>query len=164
MPGWKVQLPDSIQKSAEVAMKIAQAPGIYGGAALPEPVRFDCGSGKIKLGNLANNESLRTYSGGMYYRKTLTVTAQQAAAKTSILDLGDLVSSAEVRLNGQTVGTKLTPPWKFDLSGKLHAGDNTLEVLIYNTLGNHYLTTPSKYVGRTKSGLIGPVVLEFRDK
>ena len=164
LPVWKVQLPDSIQKSAEVAMKIAQAPGIYGGAALPEPVRFDCGSGKIQLGNLANNESLRTYSGGMCYRKTLTVTAQQAAAKTSILDLGDLVSSAEVRLNGQPVGTKLTPPWKFDLSGKLQAGNNTLEVLIYNTLGNHYLSTPSKYVGRTKSGLIGPVVLEFRDK
>jgi hypothetical protein len=161
IPVWKVLFPDSIQKSAQVALRIEQTPGLFGGAALPEPIRFDCAKGKIQLGNLANIESLKTYSGGMWYRKTLNVTAQQAASTEISLDLGDLVSSAEVWVNGQPIDVKLTPPWKFNLSGKLKSGDNKLEVLIYNTLGNHYLTTPSKYIGRTKSGLIGPAIITY---
>jgi hypothetical protein len=161
IPEWKVIFPDTIQKSALVALRIEQSPGLYGGAAIPEPIRFDCAKGKIQLGNLANNESLRTYSGGMWYRKNLNVTTQQAASTEISLDLGDLVSSAEVFVNGQPIDIKLTPPWKFDLSGKLKSGDNKLEVLIYNTLGNHYLTTPSRYVGRTKSGLIGPAIITY---
>lgn len=44
-------------------------------------------------------------------------------------------------------------------TGKVKSGENRLEVLIYNTLGNYYLTTPSQYVGSTRSGLIGPVKL-----
>ncbi|MFZ4455052.1 MAG: glycosyl hydrolase [Bacteroidales bacterium] len=164
IPVWKVFFPDSIQKSAQVALRIEQTPGLFGGAALPEPIRFVCGKGKIQLGDLANNQSLKTYSGGMWYRKTLNVTSQQAASAEISLDLGDLVSSAEVWVNGQSIDIKLTPPWQFDLSGKLKSGDNKLEVLIYNTLGNHYLTTPSKYVGRTKSGLIGPVTISYTKK
>jgi hypothetical protein len=57
------------------------------------------------------------------------------------------------------LGKRLTPPWRFDLTGNLVPGVNRLEVLIYNTLGNYYLTAPSHYVGETKSGLIGPVRL-----
>ena len=158
---WKVLFPDTIQKSAQVALRIEQSPGLFGGAAMPEPIRFECAKGKIQLGDLANIESLKTYSGGMWYRKTLNVTPQQAASTEISLDLGDLVSSAEVWVNGQSIDIKLTPPWKFDLSGKLKSGENKLEVLIYNTLGNHYLTTPSKYVGRTKSGLIGPAKITY---
>jgi len=158
---WKVLFPDTIQKSAQVALRIEQSPGLFGGAAMPEPIRFECAKGKIQLGDLANIESLKTYSGGMWYRKTLNITDQQAASTEISLDLGDLVSSAEVFVNGQPIDIKLTPPWKFDLSGKLISGENKLEVLIYNTLGNHYLTTPSKYVGRTKSGLIGPVIISY---
>jgi len=130
IPVWKIGFPDSIQNAALIALKIAQEPGIYGGTALLEPIRFDGAQGKIQVGNLANHESLRTYSGGMWYRKQLNITSQQAASKEITLDLGDLVSSAEVRLNGKAIGTKLSPPWKFDLSRKLQVGSNTLEVLI----------------------------------
>ena len=162
-PVWKVLLPDSIQKSAQIAMKIAQTSGFYGGAALSEPIRFDCARGEIQLGDLANNESLRMYSGGMWYRKTLDITPQQVSSTEITLDLGDLVSSAEVYINSELVGQKVCAPWTFQLNGKLKTGENKLEILVYNTLGNHYLTTLSKYVGRTKSGLIGPVTLQFKE-
>ena len=42
-------------------------------------------------------------------------------------------------------------------------GENTLEVLVYNTLANHYQTIPSRYRGNPASGLIGPVRLLSRD-
>ena len=99
---------------------------------------------------------------GMWYRKTLNITAQQAAKNDIILNLGDLVSTTEVYLNSELIGQKVCSPWTFNLAGKLKTGENKLEILVYNTLGNHYLTTPSKYVGRTKSGLIGPVTIQFQ--
>jgi hypothetical protein len=37
--------------------------------------------------------------------------------------------------------------------------------LVYNTLANHYLTIPTKYRGGSlKSGLLGPVKLEFKNQ
>jgi len=156
---WKVTIPDSIFKSGTVAVKVEQLPGFFGGAAIPEPITFDCGKGEITLGDLDKNESLRTYSGGMWYRKTVKVSAQQSVAENIILDLGDVVASANVYVNGQLIGQKATSPWTFNLTAKLKTGENRIEILVYNTLGNHYLNTPSQYVGRTNSGLIGPVAL-----
>jgi len=158
-PVWKASIPDSIVKSSQVVVKMEQLPGFFGGAAVPEPFTFDCGKGEIAIGDLDKNESLRTYSGGMWYRKNLTLTAEQLTAKSIILNLGDVVASANVYVNGQLIGQKATSPWTFDLTSKLKTGENRIEILVYNTLGNHYLTTPSQYVGRTKSGLIGPVEL-----
>jgi len=161
---WNVAFPDTVLTSAKVAMRIAQKPGFYGGAAIPEPVIFECTKGKIQLGDLAENESLKTYSGGMWYRKTINMTDEQANAKVITIDLGNVVASAEVLINGKSVGAKVSSPWRFDLSGKLNPGNNRIEILVYNTLGNHYLTTPSQYIGRINSGLIGPVKIEFHSK
>jgi len=97
----------------------------------------------------------------MWYRKSLTINTQQSGAKSIKLELGDVVASANVYVNGQLIGQKATFPWTFDLTGKLKTGENRIEILVYNTLGNHYLNTPSQYVGRTNSGLIGPVKVEF---
>jgi len=158
---WKVTIPDSMITSGLVTLKVKQLPAYYGGAAIAEPITFECSKGEIHIGNLDANESLRTYSGGMKYSKKLLVNAQQAKAHKVTLNLGDLVSSAEVYLNGQLIGQKVTSPWQFDVTGKWNEGENKLEVIVFNTLGNHYLTTPSQYVGRTKSGLIGPVRIEY---
>jgi hypothetical protein len=159
---WKVPLPENLPESAPVVLKIEQIPGFFGGSAISEPVVFECGKGTIRLGDLQGNEALKTYSGGMWYRKSVKVTTEQAKAGQIILDLGKVVSTAEVFVNGKSVGAKVSSPWTFDLSGKLTSGENKIEILVYNTLGNHYLTTISQYVGRTNSGLIGPVLLEFK--
>jgi len=158
---WKIDFPAWQKESALVAVRLEQTAGLFGGAAIPEPVVFECGKGTIQLGDLSGNKSMQTYSGGMWYRKTITITAEQLKSKHTLLDLGTVVASAEVYVNGKSVGSKATAPWKFDLTGKLNTGENRVEILVYNTLGNHYLTTPSQYVGRITSGLIGPVKMEF---
>jgi len=158
---WKVNIPESVVKSTIAAVKIEQLPGFFGGAAITQPITFDCGKGEINLGDLDKNESLRTYSGGMWYRKTMTLSAQQSTSKNITLNLGDVVASANVYINGQLIGQKTTSPWTFDLTAKLKTGENCIEILVYNTLGNHYLKTLSQYVGRTKSGLIGPVSIQI---
>jgi beta-galactosidase/beta-glucuronidase len=116
------------------------------------------------LGNLSENESLKTFSGGMWYRKTINLEREQSESENVILDLGRVVASAEVKINGKTAGIKSISPWEFNVTGKLKEGENQIEILVYNTLGNHFLTTPSQYIGRTDSGLMGPVKLIFKKK
>ena len=60
-----------------------------------------------------------------------------------------------------TAGIRVAPPWKLDITEYVKAGENRIEVLVYNTLANHYLTIPTRYRGNPKSGLLGPVRLEF---
>jgi hypothetical protein len=156
---WRAEPARPAVRSSVVAIRIEQERGYYGGAAIEEPVAFSCGEGLIGLGDLSKNEALRTYSGGMWYRKNVRLTEAQCAPAHVVLDLGDLVASAEVWVNGSVAGRRLTPPWVFDLAGKVRPGENRVEVLVYNTLGNLYLTAPSRYRGSAASGLFGPVRL-----
>jgi hypothetical protein len=76
-----------------------------------------------------------------------------------LLDLGKVAGTAEVHINGKKVGVKVAPPWKVEVTGFLKKRDNTIEVLVYNSLANHYQTIPSNYRGNPLSGLLGPVRL-----
>jgi len=158
---WKAELAEIEKTVSIVAVKLEQLPSLTGGAAIPEPIVFACEKGLIQLGNLFENESLKTYSGGMWYCKTVNLTKEQAASKKVMLDLGRVVASAEVIVNGKPVGIKAMSPWEFDVTGKIRAGENQIEILVYNTLGNHFLTTPSQYIGLTDSGLMGPVKINI---
>ncbi len=163
LPVWKIDFPKRTLASTTVAVRLEQKAGLYGGAAIPEPIVFECGKGIILVGDLKDKASLRRYSGGMWYRKKIVLNAEQVKSQKVELDLGSVVASAEVFVNGTSVGAKASSPWKFDLTGKLKMGENLVEVLVYNTLGNHYLSTPSQYIGRINSGLIGPVRLVIRE-
>jgi hypothetical protein len=41
-------------------------------------------------------------------------------------------------------GILVTSPWRIDISHLIKPGDNSIEILVYNTLANHYLTIPTK--------------------
>ena len=75
----------------------------------------------------------------------------------------DAVSSAEVRVNGKPAGIRVSPPWNFDISKLVKAGENRIEVLVCNTLANQYLTIPTGYRGQSTSGLLGPVTVTMRE-
>lgn len=80
-------------------------------------------------------------------------------------DLGAVPSperAAEVRVNGQLAGIKVPPPWVLDITELAKSGPNRIEVLVSNTLANHYTTGPTGYRGSTLSGLLGPVEIELK--
>ena len=104
--------PKPSAKPVTVLLRVEQERGCYGGAAFDEPIQLDCGAGEIALGDWSQNEGLACYSGGAWYRKTVKL----PAAKSVTLDLGNLVSSAEVRVNGQPAGIRVAPPWTFDIT------------------------------------------------
>jgi hypothetical protein len=117
------------------------------------------GSGMMELGDWSQKGILNNYSGGVRYKTNLTLTASEARSAATI-DLGSVAGTSEIIINGKKAGIRVAPPWKVEVSGYLKAGNNTIEVLVYNTLSNHYQTIPSRYRGNPVSGLLGPVKLE----
>lgn len=150
-------------KAVTVALRVEQDRGFYGGAALPEPIRLECGVGEIEVGDWAKSGVLEHYSGGAWYRKTVSLTEQDIHGRV-VLNMGKVVATAEVIVNGTAAGIRLTPPWTVDISSLVKAGENRIEILVYNTLSNHYGTIPTHYRGASESGLIGPVTIETSEK
>ena len=153
---YRFALAEAVKGDASVALRVAQERGLYGGAALPEPVAFECGAGTVLPGDWSRLEGLESYSGGMWYRKEILLPGI-ADKRRIILDLGDVSSSAEVRVNGQSAGVRVTPPWRWDVTKLVGPRENGFEVLVYNTLANHYMNIPTRYRGNPGSGLLGPV-------
>ena len=83
-----------------VFLRIQHERGCYAGAALRDPIKLDCGPGRMALGDWPKNDGLLRYSGGVWYRKTVTI----PSAGRVTLNLGEVVASAEVRVNDHLVG------------------------------------------------------------
>jgi hypothetical protein len=115
----------------------------------------------MPLGDWSQLGILNNYSGGVRYRTNFTLTEDEAQGQAA-LDLGRVVATAEVHLNGSRVGVRVAPPWRFDVTGLMRPGKNRLEVLVYSTLANHYQTIPSRYRGNPEAGLLGQVRLLTR--
>jgi hypothetical protein len=144
-----------------VALRIEQRPGHYGGATLTEPVELDCGSGRTSLAEWGDI-GLATYSGGAWYRRDVELSRERLAGQV-FLDLGVVKITAEVRVNGQLAGVRVSPPWRVDITKLVHEGSNKVEILVTNTLANHYsvgIPSPYVYPDQMLSGLLGPVRIE----
>jgi len=146
--------------TSQVVLKIDYLTGYSGGAALPQFIEQKCGKAAITLGDWSKIDGLRAYSGGAWYRKTIKLNSSDLKNKVEI-DLGEVVSSAELIVNGKSAGIKLSPPFKFDITSMAKSGENKVEILIYNTLSNNYTTIPTQFRGNLKSGLMGPVTIEI---
>ena len=156
-----VELDKPIPEKSKVAIRIQQSRWNYGGSALPEPILLNCIAGIAQTGDWSQGSVLENYSGGAWYRKNIVLSEEQAASRV-LIDLGNVVATAEVQVNGSLAGILVAPPWKIDITKWVKEGENRIEILVYNTLANHYLTIPTKYKGDSlKSGLLGPVKLEF---
>jgi hypothetical protein len=140
-----------------VALRLEPETGRGGGAAIHEPISIETdGRGTMPLGDWSKYGILHNYSGGVRYRTTVYLDAAEADRITD-LDLGRVVATAEVWVNGRNVGVRVAPPWRLDVAGYVKAGENSVEIVVYNTLANHYQTIPSLYKGEPRSGLLGPV-------
>ena len=157
---WRFELSEPAKSAPMVALRIEQPRGSYGGAAISEPITQDCVTGIIEAGDWSKIDGLTCYSGGAWYRKAVTLTPEQARGEVA-LDLGNVVSSAEVRVNNQLAGVRVAPPWRVDISKQVKPGENRIEVLVFNTLANHYVTISPRYRGSTVSGLLGPVTINI---
>jgi hypothetical protein len=141
----------------ECTLRVVTRPGYSHGAILAGPVTFDTGPGTIELGDW-QEVGLPEYSGGVRYRTGFR------ADRASIVDLGRVRGTAEVTLNGTSLGVRVCAPYTFEVGDALRPGENELEVLIYNTLAPYLdAISPTHFVfrGQKESGLFGPVRLRW---
>ncbi|GGE02527.1 glycosyl hydrolase [Paenibacillus nasutitermitis] len=157
---YHVALKQREQGISVVAIRMLYDKPLYGGAAFPEPIQLRCGEGEILLGDWSLIDSLTCYSGGAVYRKQFNFTDLKFKATSTVkLDLGNVSATAEIHLNGHLVQTLVSPPWQIDVTSWVREGNNNIEIVVYNTLANHYVTIPTRYRGNLCSGLLGPVKL-----
>ena len=153
--GWcQVILPSPAAALTPIVVEGVPDLGYQGGAFFVTPVKMTCEGGTLSLGDWGQMGPMRFYSGGVRYKKTFQFDGSWDKAE---LDLGQVDATCEVRMNSKFVKTLLTSPYKVDVSGFLGMGENTIEVLVYSTLSNHYQSTPSPYRGTPRAGLMGPV-------
>ena len=151
-----VSLSQAAGEPADVALRVENRVGYRGGAAFPSPIKIKCSKGKIALGDWSDVGVMKFYSGGMWYRKEMVLSDNDCNGSVK-LDLGEVIATCEIWINGQKAGILVGAPWMLDISQFIKPGSNSIEVLVYNTLSNHYQSIPSKYKGDPASGLMGPV-------
>lgn len=143
-------------KNQQVIIKAHPRIGYPGAAVFREPVKIKANKGCMPLGNWSEIGPLKFYSGGIAYSKSFD-SAQLDNVENVKLSVGEVDATAEVILNGESIGVRMGAPFTIDLSGKIKSGSNLLEIIVYSSLSNHYQTIPSPYRHKARAGLIGPV-------
>ncbi|MBR0463124.1 MAG: glycosyl transferase family 2 [Clostridia bacterium] len=124
-------------------------------AAHDRPCRRDAAS-LSKLYNVTGPEGDDGFSGWMRYETAFTADPGAYA-----LDLGQVGECAHVWLNGHDLGQRIDAPYVFDITGAVKAGENSLLVVVTNSLVHQQPDVFSRYVPIGPSGLLGPVRLLY---
>jgi hypothetical protein len=112
-----------------------------------------------ELVNLAAPGLYPEFVGTVRYQIDFEVTAIPKQAR---LALGDAYEIAEVWLNEQSLGSRICPPYDFDVTKALVTGTNTLVIEVTNTLVKEQADFLSQYLLQEPTGLIGPVQLTMQ--
>ncbi len=162
MNTYKVNPGQIREQVGTVAFTVDREAGYQGAAVICEPVKLKTSKGLLQAGDWSKTGSLLYYSGGMYYRKQIDIPAIKPDSQI-ILDLGDIVATCEVNINGYSAGIMMSPPYAVDITKHVKTGNNKIEILVYSTLSNHYQTIPTPYRDNGKAGLIGPVSIVIKE-
>ena len=95
------------------------------------------------------------FSGEVLYKAKF-----RAEGGYSVLDLGFVGETAEVKVNGVPVGVRINAPYKFDLTPGLQAGENELEILVRSNPGHRrHDDRLCCFSHIPPTGILGPVAL-----
>ncbi len=143
------------------------APGVLGvelsamapGFGFTGPVTCRIEPRRVELDAWASR-GLDWYSGWGAYRRKFS--ARLAPGTAVELELGEVRECAQVYLNGSHVGTRIWPPYAFDLTPSMREGENELCIAVCNLISNEFAWDHCGTRGdghRLTSGLMGPVEL-----
>jgi hypothetical protein len=85
-----------------------------------------------------DNPAIRYYSGTSIYKKAVNV-ADLPRGRRLYLELGEVKNIAEVNLNGESLGTVWTAPWRIDITHAVQLGKNDLEIAVTNVWVNRLI-------------------------
>ena len=106
--------------------------------------------------NVTGADYLPNFSGKMKYTFTLTV---PNGAKRVFLDLGRVGQNASLKIGEKELGIRVAPPYLFEITDAVSAGDNKVEVVVSNTLAQQVKDRLSCLLPLSPSGLLGEMKL-----
>ena len=107
--------------------------------------------------NITSAKNIPDFSGHIRYDAEVEIEDDKGV----ILDLGYVGETAELYVNGVYSGTKLFPPYSFDITNKVCKGKNKIRVIVSNHNGYERRDAFSKYLLFEASGLLGPVKIKY---
>ncbi len=126
------------------------------------------------------NNGVKYYSGTALYKKEFSATDLQLKGNKVVLDLGNVLEMAAIKINGNELPVKWNAPFQFDITHFIRQGINQLEVSVVNLWPNRLIgdsklpvekrltkTNVLKYEAADSekllrpSGLLGPVKIIF---
>lgn len=159
--GGPVRLPGADRPGPRrIAARFEAGTGCYGGGVLSGPVTYEMARGWIRLGDWCE-QGLSGYAGGVRYSGAWSCPGTPHAA--TVLDLGHVRGTAEVRVNGRVAGARFLSPYQFNVGPLLKTGPNELEITVFNTLApwlEAHGPTRNIWTGTCAGGLYGPVTLK----
>lgn len=102
--------------------------------------------------NLTAKGRLTRYSGKICYK-----TEAELPADTKMLDLGVVGETAKLTLNGVDCGTRIAPPYAFNIAKAVKPGKNRIEVEVINNPAYYERDPFSLFMKLPPSGILGPV-------
>jgi len=123
---------------------------------------------------------IKYYSGTARYDKSFSLSAEDIKGNMLVLDLGNVLEMASVKINGHQMPVVWSVPFRFDITSYVKAGTNDLEVEVVNMWPNRLIgdgklpasqrltktniikfngTDADKYI--RESGLLGPVIIRL---
>ena len=109
-----------------------------------------------ELFNITGRNELPHFSGHIKYE-----TVFEGKPGKCIIDLGYVGEVAELYVNGEFVGEKLFPPYRFNASKFVKDGENKMEIIVTNHNGYAVRDKFSKFLLFEPSGLLGDVKLIY---
>lgn len=94
------------------------------------------------------------FSGKMKYEFSVNVENTENGV---YLDLGRVGQNAEVWVNGKYCGIRISQPYLFDIKDAVNLGENSVTVIVSNTLGQKMRDGFTKFLQLSPSGLLGGV-------
>ncbi len=148
---------------------IAVAPGLHRGdgaelsptwsvatASATEYPVFTAWRDLDELRPLSDPDLLPRFSGTALYTASFD---SERVGDAHLLDLGAVFELATVRLNGVDLGTRIAPPYEFEVPDGVLEARNTLEVEVTNTLAKAQPDFFSAFAQQDPTGLLGPVTI-----
>lgn len=83
-------------------------------------------------------------------------------SEKAYLEIENVGECAEVFLNGESCGLRVCKPFRYDLTGKIKEGQNSLKILVSTTLANGLQDPVSMYVPLSPTGISGKINILYK--
>ena len=145
-----------LTEGARAALRVQAPAGYRGAACFTDFPTMTLGPGTIRTGLSWHRQGLDTFSGAILHRTEVEVDTPPGDDARVWLDLGEVIGSVGVRINGEDAGVLFCPPWRLPV--RLVEGRNVIELEVANTLGpmtSRGIPTQFSPESQRTSGILG---------